>query len=186
MLDLSQFKAEINNRFGRPFSLIFERIESAINQIGTLTGVDPLGHTQTPDAPQGINVASGSDHIHVTLNDSSQRTRARNYFLEWATEPNFLQPNVEHLGASRGRIFAMPSKTGAGATISYYFRAYSMDLGAQNASRKIYFGTNLAPTAVNLTGSSTLNLLPSTGSGTAAPQQGGQGFGTSQFAKAVA
>jgi hypothetical protein len=187
-LDLSAYKAEVDNRFGRPLSLIFDMIQSAVNTLGTLAGVDPTGHTSPPSPPQAINVAAGSDHIHITLADASQRSRALNYFLEWsANDPSFGQPHVEHLGTSRGRVLALPAKDGSSVQIKYYFRAYSGYLGSQKASPKIYYGTNLSPSAVTLSGSSKLDLLPSTGAGTASTsgEAGGQGFGTAQFSEAA-
>ena len=187
-LDLSSYLTEVRTKYGRPLSIILDSVQSAVNQLGIVAGIDPTGHIAAPDPPQSINVSAGSDHIHVTLTDNSQRSRALNYFVEWANEPNFLQPNVEHLGASRGRIFALPANDANSNPISYYFRAYSMQLGAKKASAPIYYGTNLNPTAVTLSGSSTLAILPSTGAGTASTsgQVSGQGFGTPQYAKAAA
>ncbi len=186
MLDLSAYLSEVRNQFGRPLSLMFESIESAINQVATVTGTDTQGHTSSPNAPQAINVAAGSDHVHVTLTDSSQRSRALHYFLEWSqNDPSFGQPHVEHLGVARGRVLALPAKDGGGNPINYYFRGYSNYLGSKQASDKIYHGTATAPTAVMLSGASTMDLLPSQGAGTGHPQHSGQGFGKPQFARAA-
>jgi hypothetical protein len=185
VLNLSAYLAEIRNRFGRPLSLALESVEASINQLGTVAGIDPTGHVSPPNPPQTISVAAGSDHVHVTLTDSSQRSRALHYFLEWsANDPNFGQPHVEHLGVGRGRVLALPAKDGGGAPINYYFRGYSGYLGSSDASRKVYYGTNVSPTAVTLSGTSTLSLLPSQGSGTSHPQESGFGFGKAQYAKA--
>jgi hypothetical protein len=184
MLDGGSYLSEIRQTLPRT-SLLLEKIIDGVNQVGISTGVDPTGHISPPDPPQSIQVSAGSDHVHVTLTDSAQRSRALNYFLEWsANDPAFMKPNVEHLGASRGRVMALPAKDGSGDVISYYFRGYSAYLGSEVASDKIYNGPNLNPTPVTLTGASTLNLLTSTGAGTAptSGEVGGQGFGTDQFA----
>lgn len=187
MLDLSAYLAEIKNDNPR-LGVAISNIQDAINQLGTITGADPTAHTAPPNPPASIQVSAGSDHIHVTLTDNGQRPRAQNYFVEWsANDPNFLAPNVEHLGAGRGRVMALPAKDGNGDVISYYFRGYSHALGAKNASKRVVFGTTMAPTPVTLSGNSTLNLLPSTGAGTAPSngQKPGQGFGTPQFSQAA-
>jgi hypothetical protein len=62
---------------------------------------------------------------------------------------------------------------------TYYFRAYSQYVGGDPQSKHIYWGQRGNPTAVTLSGSSMLNLLPSQGSGTgrADGTQGGAGLG---------
>lgn len=184
-LELAQYLTEIKVKYPR-LSIALTNIEDAINQLGVLTGGDATQHTAPPDPPQAINISAGTDHVHVTLTDSSSRSRALNYFLEYSVnDPNFNQPHVEHLGASRGRILPLPAKDMAGHTINYYFRGYSGYLGSQTASKKIYHGTNLVPTAVTLTGASQLNLLNSTGSGTNSTtgEVSGTGYGAPQFSK---
>jgi|SRR5580658_1497510 hypothetical protein len=186
MLDLAEFLDDIRARLGGRVASAFEKIQAAINQTNTQNGTDPTQMTEPPHAPSTLNVAAGSDHVHLTITDPSQRARALSYFAEWSVnDPNFLAPHVEHLGASRGRVLALPAKNGAGTPYNYFFRAFSSTLGSKSASKKVYFGSSIAPTAVTLSGSSTLDLLPSTGSGTAATngQQAGQGFGHSQFSK---
>jgi hypothetical protein len=184
VLDLGEFLTDIRATLGGRVASALQKIQDAINQTNTVNGTDPTQHTDPPAAPNAINVSAGSDHVHVTLTDHTQRPRAQNYFVEWsANDPNFLAPHVEHFGASRGRVLALPAMDGDSNPISYYFRGFSGTLGAKTASPKIYFGSNMSPTPVTLSGSSTLDLLPSQGSGTAATngQQGGQGFGDSQF-----
>lgn len=186
MLSLQEFMDDIRVRLGGRIASAFQKIEDGINQTNTLNGTDPTQHTEPPDPPSTINVSAGSDHVHVTLTDNSKRPRATNYFVEWsANDPSFLQPNVEHLGVSRGRVLALPAMDADSNPISYYFRGYSGTLGAKTASKNVTFGGTMTPTPVTLSGSSTLDLLPSTGSGTASTngQQGSQGFGNAQFSK---
>jgi hypothetical protein len=102
-------------------------------------------------------------------------------------DPSFAQPHQEHLGASRGRVLALPAKDGNGAVVNYYFRAYSQYLGSDPQTKHIYYGARFAPTAVTLTGSSQLTLLQSQGSGTgrADGTQGGAGLGFVLYRPAV-
>jgi hypothetical protein len=161
-----------------------QQMIDGINQTANTLGADAQGHISAPTPPDSIQVAAGSDHVHVTINDNTQRSRALNYFVEYANEPNFLQPQVEDLGASRTKVLALPAKTTSGVRQNYYFRAYSMYPGSSQASATIVHGGTYTPAAVTLSGSSTLTLLPSTGSGTSPStgQVSGAGFGKAQYA----
>jgi hypothetical protein len=186
MLSLQEFMDNIRVQLGGRIASAFQKIEDAINQTNTANGTDPTQMTEPPHPPAALNIAAGSDHVHLTITDPSQRARALNYFAEWSVnDPAFLAPHVEHLGASRGRVLALPAMDSESNVYNYYFRAYSSTLSAKSASKKVYFGSSMSPTAVTLSGSSTLDLLPSTGAGTAATngQQAGQGFGNAQFSK---
>lgn len=187
-LDLGPYLTEVRVKFPR-LGIAIDNIQQSINQLAVLSGADATQHTAPPDPPQAINVAAGTDHVHVTLTDSSRRSRALNYFVEYSVnDPNFNQPHVEHFGTSRGRVLSLPAKNMDGDTLNYYFRGYSGYLGSKTASPKIYHGTNLVPTPVTLTGASQLNLLNSTGSGTNSTtgQVSGTGYGTPQFSKRAA
>lgn len=179
MFDRSQFLKQIRNtwpQLGMLLETIFDNTDTMANHLG----MDMKGKVAAPPQLAGLNVAAGSDHVHVTINDSSQVKKNIQYFVEWSVgDPSFANPHVEHLGASRGRVLALPAKNGVGATNTYYFRAYNQYLGSDPQSKKAYFGVNANPTPVTLTGTSQLTLMPSTGSGTAAPDgsQGGYGLG---------
>src|SRR6516225_12210829 len=155
---------------------MFDSVNVALNH----AGIDIKGRVQPPAQIAGLNVAAGSDHVHVTINDPAQINKNVQYFVEYSVnDPTFSQPHVEHLGASRGRVIALPAKDGLGAVQNYYFRAYSQYMGSDPQSKHAYWGSIGAPTAVTLTGSSQLTLLPSMGSGTgrADGTQGGSGIG---------
>ena len=178
-LDSSQFLKQIKNKdphLGMFLETWMDQVNVALHQ----AGVDMKGQRAAPPPIAGINVAAGSDHVHVTINDPSQISKNVQYFVEYsANDPTFAQPHVEHLGATRGKVLALPAKNGSGATQTYYFRAYSQYPGSNPQTKHQYFGQRGAPTAVTLTGTSTLNLLPSPGSGTgrADGTQGGAGLG---------
>jgi hypothetical protein len=171
--------------YGRLAELL-DRMIKGTNQLGNVLGSDPNGMISPPDPPTNIQVSAGSDHIHVTLTDPSTRGRGLNYFLEWsAGDPSFLAPQVEHLGVGRQRVLALPAKDASGTTINYFVRGYSMYPGSEKASPHIIFGTLDSPTPIQLSGSSMLSVLQSTGAGTASTtgERGGTGFGPSQFSQ---
>lgn len=180
MLDVTQFLKEVRN-FNPHLGLLLEQVVDGINGIGNHIGVDPEGKTQPPDAHQSLNVVAGTDHVHVTITDNSQVKKNQQNFVEWSVnDPAFASPHVEDLGASRGRVMALPAKDGGGVPITYYFKSYGQLFGSDAQSKHTYFGTKLNPTGVQLTGSSQLTLQPSTGSGTGRPDgsQSGSGLGT--------
>jgi len=179
MIDSSQFLKKIKNAS----PMLGNLLEDWYNQINTTfnhAGFDTKGFVQPPPPIAGLNVSAGSDHVHVTINDQSQVKKNVRYFVEYAVnDPTFAQPHVEDLGASRGRVLALPAKDGHGTVQKYYFRAYGQYGGSNPQTHQVYFGTKYVPTAVQLTGASTLTLLPSQGSGTgrADGTQGGSGIG---------
>lgn len=164
-------------------ALALEQTQDAVNALGTSTGVDPTNHTTPPDPPNSISVKAAGGLAHVTLSDTSQRTRARNYFVEAATDSAFSNPHVEPLGPSRGKFFMLPGKKDDASTQLWYFRAYSQELGSSQRSDHQVFGGS-TPTGVDVGGSTSLTPLPSTGSGTASTngqqQNGDGGFGAKQ------
>jgi hypothetical protein len=187
MIDSSQFLKKIKNKdpvLGNLLESWFDAINTTLNHLGA----DTKGKNDPPPPIAGINVAAGSDHVHVTLNDSQPMNKNIQYFVEYSVnDPSFAQPHQEHLGASRGRVLALPAKDGNGAVVNYYFRAYSQYLGSDPQTKHIYYGARFAPTAVTLTGSSQLTLLQSQGSGTgrADGTQGGAGLGFVLYRPAV-
>ncbi len=156
---------------------LFERIISAITQTARTAAVSPTGQLSAPPTIGALNVKASGETIHATISDASPIQKGINYFVEYATEPNFLAPHVFHLNASRGHFVTLPSLTDSGGTQNWYARAYSQYPGSQ-PSRPVYYG-GLSPTAISLSGSTKLTPLSSTGSGTASPlgSQGAWGLG---------
>jgi hypothetical protein len=179
MLDASQFLNEIRNKDAHLGKLL-EQLIDGLNGVANHVGVDPTGKVKPPDPHQALNIAAGSDHVHVTITDNSKVKKNVNYFVEWsANDPAFANPHVEALGPSRGKVLPLPAKDGGGVPIQYYFKSYSQYPGSDPQSRHTFFGPKFAPTPVTLTGASTLALLPSAGSGTGKPDgsQSGSGLG---------
>jgi hypothetical protein len=180
VIDKFGFLKEIKNRDPH-LGMLLEAIMGGIDGVANHIGIDPTGKLQPPDPIKNINVKAGTDHVHVTLDDTSQVRKGVHYLVEWtANDPTFANPHVEHLGPSRGRMLALPAKDDSNAPINYYFRAFPQYAGSDAQSKKTFFGGQISPTAVQLTGSSKMTPLASKGSGTAAPDgsQGGLGLGS--------
>jgi hypothetical protein len=164
-------------------ALALEQTQDSVNALGTATGVDPTNHTTPPNPPSDIQVKANNGLAHVTLSDTSQRSRALHYFIEADTDPAFPNPHVQHLGVSRGAFITLPSKADDASAQNWYFRAYSQYPGSQQRSDHQVFGGSV-PMAVDVGGTTQLTPLTSTGSGTASTngqQKNGEGgFGVLQ------
>ena len=185
MLDVDNFITELAVDQPR-LALMAQKIVNAINQTANVLGVDSSSHASPPDPPRAIDVKANNGTVHVTLTDHSQRSRALNYFVEHDTDPAFPNPHVLHLVASRGVFLPLPAKDDNGNPQKWYFRGYSMYPGSQKRSDHVVLGGFATPTAVDVGGSAQFTPLASKGAGTASTtgQQGGLGFGTTQFSKA--
>lgn len=161
-------------------------IQDAINNLGTHVAADPVGETSAPPPLQAVNVKTAGETVHVTFTHNVPINKGVHYFLEYANDPSFRQALVTHNGTSRTiPPFTLPTKDDNNATQTWYFRGYTQYPGSNPSAKVNYGGTN--PTAVTLGGTTSLTLLPSTGSGTAAPDgtQAGSGFGTIQSRPAI-
>lgn len=179
MIDRSQFLKEIRNRDPH-LGMLLDNLIDGIDGVANHLGVDPTGRSEPPPPLQAINVSVGDNMMHVTLTDNLPVKKNVNYFVEYATNPSFANAHVEHLGASRGRVIPLPALTSGSVQQTYYARAYSQYLGSNAQSKHAVFGGQYTPTPIQPTGTAKLDLLPSTGSGTAKSDgsQPGQGFGT--------
>jgi hypothetical protein len=157
--------------FGSYLARALDRMEKAVNALATHSASEAVGTLPPPPPLSSVNVAHDTNNlVHVTLTDNSPLNKNVGYFVEYAKEPGFLHPHVEDLRSSRGRVLNLPQGT-------YYIRGYHQPVGGL-PSKPVNYGGN-TPTAVTITGGSALSLLPSTGSGTGAPDgsTGGVGLG---------
>jgi len=174
--------AQIENENEKLGQYLRQYIVPSITQTARNAAVSPIGNVAKPDDLSNVSVAASGEMVHVSITDNSKLNRGVHYFTEIsANDPSFRQPIVFHHGTSRTPPpFPLPSKDGSGAAIKYYIRSYSQYPGSEPSNPIVHGGAS-NPTAVTLGGSTQLNLLPSTGSGTASGNgtQGGQGFGKS-------
>ena len=160
-------------------ALLFERIINFSNNLAQHLQVDGSGKIQPPPPINAINVSVGDGMAHVTHTHTVPINKNLHYFTEWSTDSGGTWHVAPH-GPSRETTIALPAKAKTGgATYNYIFRGYSQYQGS-DASAPTYYGPPTKPTVVNVTGTTSTDLLPAVGSGTAAPngEQGGQGFGT--------
>lgn len=173
---------------GKYLATVLERIQTAVNVLGTNAGVDPTGAKLPAPAPiQQFSVKSdGNGTIHGVISDNNEIQRGIHYFAEYSTSPDFTRPIPVHMGTSRTMVpLTLPHKDDNGNVINYYFRAFSQYPGS-DPGEKVHFGGD-TPTAVNSGGPVQMSLFPSTGSGTAqnSGEEGGSGFGKVLFRQAT-
>lgn len=184
-LQLDDLANQLNKTpgIGRYLQQALTKIQSSVNTLGSTLAVDPNGtNNPKPDPIQNLTVKASNGFYHAVISDSNQIQKGLNYFVEYDTDPNFTQPHVVHLGASRQMSpVQLPSKADDGTTPTpWHFRGYSQYRGGDPGD-PVNFGGK-TPTPVSGGGSLSMTLIPSTGSGTAGNngQQGGSGLGRFQ------
>jgi hypothetical protein len=188
-LDLSQLLAALANKARNSSVLLgngLQRMQDAINNLGQQLAAEPIGSAQAPPVLESVNVKTAGEIVHVTLTHNVPINKNIHYFVEFTqNDPNFLVPLVEHLGTSRQRSLNLPTRDDGGDMVNYYFRGLCQYPGSQPSPPINYGG--ISPSAVTLSGSTELTLLPSPGSGTGASngQQGGWGFGKTNTRAAI-
>jgi hypothetical protein len=138
--------------------------------IKALQSAAPPTSIPAPPAVSGINVTAANGYFTITLTDNGPVQRGVNYFVEYATDPNFAQPVVLDLGASRTEVRNLGNQT-------LYWRAYSQYPNSDPNAPVVFGGST--PTGVAGGGAAAPPAVSSTGSGTASTtgQQGGSGMG---------
>ena len=158
----------LDPRLGQALDSIVDQLQTIAKQVVA----SPTGSVAAPSVISALSVTASGGIFDMQIQDNSPVSRGINYFVEYSTTPDFAQPHVVDLGASRTYRATWGNQT-------LYFRAYSQ-YATSAPSQAVYFGSATSPTAVAGGGASAgPSPHPSTGSGTApnTGQQGGAGFG---------
>ncbi len=166
---------------------LLSRIIDAVNSlsqnvgaasVGKLPPPPPINSIQVQGTQSGNVITTPSEHLHFTVTHNGELKKGVQYIHEIATEPNFLAPHVVDTGSSRSAFVHLPALDSAGNVQTYYLRSYAQYHGSDPAKPTVLGGLAGA-TQIQMTGTSKMTLLSSTGSGTASPtgQQGGKGLG---------
>ena len=169
---------------------LFDRIIQAVNTLAKNAGVAAVGKVSPPHPINNISVSGStpsngilsvpnSEVLHWTLQHTQEVQKGVHYFSEIDTSPAFTNPHVIHHGTSRTGFVTLPTQDSNGNTHTYYLRSYAQYPGSDPSEPTVLGGLSGA-IGIQMGGSSKLDILPSTGSGTAAANgsQGGSGFGT--------
>lgn len=157
-------------------------IKTAIETTALHAGVSPTGKIAAPPPPESINVTTSGEYMQVTVNHNAPIQKGVQYITHVSTNPQFSTPIIHDHGSSRSPVpFTLPTKDAGGTPINYYVRTIAQYPGS-DPSVPAYFG-GVAPVAVNMGGTSQMDLQAGTGSGTGAAngQQSAVGLGRQIF-----
>lgn len=151
---------------------------ASVGAQGEVDAAPPLNAVNIKGTLSGDTLTAPGEMLHLTLTHNAPVNKGIHYFTEVDTDPNFPQPHVFHMGASRTLTTMLPANGDDTNPVTYYVRSYHSQPGSQPQKPQVFGGQNGA-IKVRMTGSTNMSLLPSTGSGTAAANgtQGGSGFG---------
>jgi hypothetical protein len=157
---------------------LLQKIINGVNTVATNAATSAVGRLAPPPPINGLNVTVGGEYAHITINHSAAIRQGIHYFVEVATNKEFIGAHPIDYGTSRTRdpIHLAPMDS-TGAAQTWYARGFAQYPGSNPSKSVPYGGTS--PTPIVTTGSTQLTWNPSTGSGTAANSgsQTGQGFG---------
>ena len=172
------------NRINPSLGALLSRLIDAHNHVASQAGIDPVSQAAAPPPPQAVDATVTGEQLHLRVTDNNPTNRARTYFSEIHTDPNFTSPKmvIQH-GATRDAQVVLPTLNSSAAMQDYYVRTYSQTPGSP-PSTPIAYPTYIT---MDVAGTTQGDLPPSAGSGTS-PASGtvsGQGFGSFQTRKAT-
>jgi hypothetical protein len=174
--------AQIENTWPKLGIYLRTKVIPSIETTAQNAGVSSSGNIDAPPPPESVNVTTSGEYMQIVVNHSAAIQKGIQYISHISTNPQFSQPIVHDHGSSRSPVpFPLPTKDASGNPISYYVRTIAQYPGSHPSAPTYYGGS--APTAVTLSGSTQMNLLPTTGSGTGSNngQQSLAGLGSVQF-----
>lgn len=172
------------NRDSPDLGALLSRMIDAHNHVASQAGIDPVGQAVAPPPPQAVDVTVTGEQTHIRVTDNNPTNRARAYFTEVHTDPQFTSPKmvIQH-GATRDAQVVLPTLNSDGMMQAYYLRTYSQTPGSPPSAKVPY----PVPVTMDVAGTTQGDLPPSAGSGTS-PASGtvsGQGFGSYPIRKAT-
>lgn len=161
--------------------LLIQKALTGINTLARNIGASAVGRVPSPPPINGLNVTTGGEYAHITINHNAPIQQGIQYMVEVANNPSFIGAHPISFGTSRTRdpIHLAPFDS-SGMPQSWYARGFSQYQGGDPSEPVNYGGPE--PTAITTTGSTQLTWNPSTGSGTGSNTGGqpGVGFGKQQ------
>ena len=160
---------------------LLQKIITGVNTLANNTASSAVGRLAPPAPINGLNVVTGGEYAHITINHSAPIQQGIHYFVEVANNKEFIGAHPIAYGTSRTRdpIHLAPLDS-TGAAQTWYARGFCQYPGSDPSAPVVYGGTS--PTPITTTGTTRLTWSPSTGSGTSSNNgsQIGWGFGKQQ------
>lgn len=119
------------NKTNPDLGALISKLIDAHNHTAAQLGIDPVGQAAAPPSPQGVDATVIGEQLHIRATDNNPTNRARVYYSEIHTDPNFTSPKmvVQH-GATRDAQVILPTLNSAGVMQPYYLRTYSQTSGS--------------------------------------------------------
>ena len=157
---------------------LLDKIITGVNTLADNTASSAVGRLAPPPPINGLNVSVGGEYAHISINHSGPIKQGVHYFVEVATNKDFIGAHPIHFGTSRTRdpIHLAPLDS-TGAAQTWYARGYAQYPGSDPSAPVNYGGPEATP--ITTSGTTRLTWNPSTGSGTSSNNgsQIGWGFG---------
>ena len=148
-------------------------VAPAIQNTAKAAAVSPQGNIPAPSSPESISVTTAGELAQVVVNHTAPIQKGIQYLTHVATNPQFTNSIVIDHGSSRTPPHInLPTKDSTGANHSYYFATIAQYPGSLPSPPTFYGGAS--PQPVTMGGTTHMNIMPGTGSGTAS--NGGQTF----------
>ena len=175
--DLDFFKTlkEWTPEAGARLAEMIETMAQGVNNMAQQTNSNPTGTPEPPPPINSLNVTAENGQFDLSINhEGAEFYRGVHYFAEHADNPNFVNPQIVHMGTSRNaRLFL--------GNAERYVRAYAQYPGSA-PGKMAYFGSEAQPFRVRGGGSvPSATFGRSQGSGTGQQGQGHSGFGPEPF-----
>jgi|SRR5882762_1055407 len=152
---------------------VFQGILQQNQNVQMQTNTNPDGTPAAPPQVNGVQVSGANGYLHVAVNDTNDVYSGVQYFAEHSDNPNFTDPQIVPMGASRNVNIPVGDQ-------NRYVRVYS-SYGSSPPSSPVYHG-GVVPASVNGGGTNSgPAFLPSQGSGTGLPGEGISGNGQIPF-----
>lgn len=165
--------SEIENAQPKLGQYLRRYVAKAIDTLGKNAAVSPHGNLRAPDPPQSVNVATSGELMQVTVNHTSPIQKGVQYITHIATNPQFTNALIYDHGSSRNPPHInLPTKDSSGNDHSYYIGTIAQLPGSPPSAPTYYGGSS--PKAVTMGGTTQMDIMPGTGSGTAS--NGGEVF----------
>jgi hypothetical protein len=152
----------------------------AIQTTAQNAAVSPTATIQPPKAPESVSVTTSGELMQVVVNHTTPIQKGVQYITHIATNPQMTNAIVVDHGCSRTPPHInLPTKDGSGNTHNYYVATVAQYPGSKPSAPTFYGGSS--PKPVTMGGTTQMDIMPGTGSGTAS--NGGQtlvGLGKSQ------
>lgn len=173
--------AQIKNENPKLGAYLENYVIPAIQTTASNAAVSPVSKIAPPDPPESIEVTTSGELMQVKVNHSAPVQKGIQYITHIATNPQFQNSLILDHGSSRVPPHVnLPTKSADGTVTHNYYVATVAQYQGSHPSAPAYYGGE-TPVAINMTGTTQMDILPGTGSGTA--ENGGQtlvGLGKTQ------